>query len=83
MAPPAPPERLETQESEPVSVFLSKESLGGKTFKAGDSISLTVKSVDPDTGEVEAEVGENAMGGETKPGYEEAFDKAMPEEGAQ
>lgn len=40
-------------EAEGATEFLPKEFLMGKTYKPGDTISLTVKAVDPQTGEVE------------------------------
>jgi len=63
------------------SVFLSKEQLGGKTVKAGDTITMKVKDVDPESGDAEVECSYGDDEGETKPGYESDFDTAMPEEG--
>jgi hypothetical protein len=77
---PRPPPSAETEG--PTSIFLSKEVLGGKKVREGDTGTFTVKSVDPETGDAEAiiEVGGHGMGEENEtPGYEEAFDKAMPE----
>lgn len=69
------------QDQGPSTIFLSKEALGGKTVKEGDTLSLTIKSVDPETGDAEAsvEVGGGEMGG-GEGGYEQAFDEAMPPE---
>lgn len=52
---PASPERGEGDAGNPSehSEFLPKEFLGGKEYKPGDRIELTVKAVDPQTGEVE------------------------------
>lgn len=80
----APPE---AQNEGPTTIFLSKEVLGGKTVKEGDTLTCTIKSVDPETGDAEAtvETSGGGMGGEGEGGYEAAFDQAMPEpsEGAQ
>jgi hypothetical protein len=40
---------------ESFSAFLPKEIAAGKKFKAGEEIVLTVKAVDPDTGELEVQ----------------------------
>jgi len=74
----APPSDMENERP---SVFLGRDVLGGKTFKEGDTITLTVRDVDPETGDVQADF---IGGGETKNetgGYAEDFDNAMPEEG--
>lgn len=62
-SPPAEPAKDDNQEY--TSVFIPKEALGGE-YKVGDTIELTVKDVDPDTGEVEA-VCEHDNEPETKP----------------
>jgi len=64
------------------SVFLSKEQLGGKTVKAGDTIQMKVLDVDPESGDAEVECSYGDEG-ETKAGYESDFDKAMPMEGSE
>lgn len=75
--PPAAP--TEGQDEGAASIFLSKENLGGKAVKEGDRITLTVKSVDPETGDVEAAVDAGAEeAGESD--INKAFDKAMPPE---
>ena len=48
----APDETVGGQEE--VSVFIPKAALGGKPVKAGETLSMTVKDVDPETGDVEA-----------------------------
>lgn len=73
----------EAESKGPTTLFLSKETLGGKTVKEGDTLSLTIKSVDPETGGAEAtvEIGGGEMGdANPEGGYEAAFDKAMPPE---
>ena len=86
--PPTPAPAAPAEDQGPTTIFLSKEVLGGKTVKEGDTLTLTVKSVDSETGDAEATVGEAAggeMGGDTEGGIDSAFDKAMPpepEEGA-
>ena len=66
-----------SSENEMPSVFLSKEQLGGKTVKKGDTIQMKVLDVDPESGdaEVECQYGKDMMG-ETKPGYESDFDQS-------
>lgn len=77
-SPPAEPAKDDAQEY--TSVFIPKDALGGE-YKVGDTIELTVKDVDPDTGEVEAvcEHGNENEQEPSKPGMNEAID-AMPEE---
>lgn len=67
----------------PTTIFLSKEVLGGKTVKAGDTITCTIKSVDSETGGAEATVktGSGGTGDQSEGGsIDAAFDKAMPPE---
>lgn len=65
---------------EQASVFLSKSALGGKKCKPGDTITLKVQDVDPESGDVEAVLsGYGESSGESK-GYEADFDRAMPPE---
>ncbi len=71
-----------SSDSEMPSVFLSKEQLGGKTVKAGDTITMKVLDVDPESGDAEVECSATGAKGETDTGgYASAFDRAMPEEG--
>lgn len=66
---------------EPTSVFLSKEALGGRTVKEGETLSMTVKSVDPETGEVEACVSDGGdKQTDERPAYEKRMDEMMPED---
>lgn len=69
-------------ESEPgeMSVFIPADTLG-KPVKEGDTITLTVKAVDPDTGEIEASpvAGGSEPMSERMP-YEAAMDEKMPED---
>ena len=79
-APAAP--KPDENEKDSGTIFLSKEALGGRTVKVGETLSLTVKSVDPETSDVEAKIeesneNESSMGGSS--GAE--FDKAMPPQG--
>lgn len=78
-APAAP--KPDENEDNPGTIFLSKEALGGRTVKVGETLSLTVKSVDPETSDVEAKIEESnenepGMGGSS--GAE--FDRAIPAE---
>lgn len=78
---PAPaPTPAPAQESEGASIFLSKDSLGGKTYKAGDTITLKVTDVDPETGDVQADLSTGSETSESS-GYSKDFDNAMPEQG--
>lgn len=67
--------------SEKTSVFIPRESLGGKECKAGEKLTFTVKDVDVETGEVEAEFagydGESEAPNQS--GTAEAID-SMPDE---
>ena len=49
------PEASHAEESDGFTAFLPKEITAGKTFKPGDEIILSVKAVDPETGELEVE----------------------------
>jgi hypothetical protein len=66
-------------DNEPVSVFLPKAALEGQSVKPGDTITLKVKDVDSETGDVEAvcQYDEEPKQGES---MEDQFDSAMPEE---
>ncbi len=71
----APAEQAGTDEQ--MSIFIPKAALEGDTYKPGDTITLKVKDVDPETGEVEATCDDNE---ETEPkgSMDDAFDAAMP-----
>lgn len=74
------PEPAPEHDEGPNTIFLSKEVLGDKQVKEGDTLTLTIKSVDPETGDAEAEIGgrpDDQMGG-GEGGIDAAFDKAMP-----
>lgn len=66
-------------ETETPSIFLTKAALGGKTFKEGDTLTLTVRDVDPETGDVQADLA-GSGGGKMEGGMMAAFNEAMPEE---
>jgi hypothetical protein len=69
-------------EAEQASIFLTQSALGGRKVKMGDSLTLIVRDVDPETGDVQADLAEGGMTGtETPGGYEEDFEAAVPEEG--
>lgn len=83
-APASPPAGGEANKG-PNTIFLSLEALGGKKVKKGDTLTLTIQSVDPETGDAEAAIAAGASGdmgeaNESGEGYEQAFDKAMPPE---
>lgn len=79
MGPPETAEPKPKPNSEYASVFIPKESLGDRTVKAGDTITLTVRDVDPDSGEVEACVEGGPETASEHPGYEEGIDN-LPDE---
>ena len=62
---------------EPVSVFLPQAALGGEKVKPGDTLTLKVKDVDPETGDVEA-VCEYDKETKSEGGMMDDFDNAMP-----
>src|SRR5690242_13985109 len=69
-------------DDEATSVFLPKSAFGARPPKVGDSLKdFKVVDIDPETGEVEAQCNYDDEGDSDKPGYEKAFDSAMPEEG--
>jgi hypothetical protein len=73
----------ESSEGEKPTAFLSKEMGGGKQYKEGDEIVLTVDAVDPETGELQVSC---APGESDEPSDEptdtmSAMDKAMPDDG--
>lgn len=63
---------------EPVSVFLSKAALDGRTVKPGDTITLTVKDVDSETGDIEAVCDYEDTDKPGEGGMMDDFDKAVP-----
>lgn len=75
-----PVDHGDSADDEPVSIFLTKAQLEGRTVKPGDTLTLKVRDVDPESGEVEAVCDYGEDEGSGKPGYEAAFDEAMPEE---
>lgn len=85
-APSTPPTGGGDDNKGPNTIFLSQEALGGKHVKKGDTLTLTIQSVDPETGDAEAAIGASPEGGDMGEGnmpgegYEAAFDKAMPPE---
>lgn len=71
---------MESESKETPCVYLTKADLGGKTYKKGDTLTLTVTDIDPESGDIEAEI---AGGGEPETeteNYNDAFDRAMPPE---
>jgi len=72
------PATMPMEEEEKSSIFLPKSSLGGKECKPGDTLTLKVQDVDPETGDVEAVM--EGYEHKSNSGYQEDFDRAMPEE---
>lgn len=62
-----------------MSIFIPKDALGGKTVKDGDKLTLTVKSVDAETGEVEAVCDPASEGYEGESPSMAGFDEAVKE----
>ena len=77
-APAAP--KPDENEDNPGTIFLSKEALGGRTVKVGETLSLTVKSVDPETSDVEAKIEESNESGGMGGSSGDEFDQAIPPE---
>lgn len=74
-------ERMESPEEErqeKSSVFLSKADLGDHKCKVGDIIKLKVTDIDPETGDVQADIED--YGDEKQSSAMDDFDKAMPAE---
>jgi len=65
---------------EPMSVFLPKAALDGRTVKPGDTLTLKVKDIDPESGEVEA-VCDYEEQDKSEGGMMDDFDSAMPADG--
>ena len=62
-----PKEGMDDNES--VSIFLTKAQLEGRTVKPGDTLTLKVRDVDPESGEVEAVCDYGEEQTNSKPGY--------------
>jgi len=75
--PPEPEEEAES--SQGTSVFIPADVLGGKTYREGDTITLTVKTVDGDSGEIEA-IPQITKQTSSKMPYEAAMDESIPED---
>lgn len=85
-APSSPMEESPTPESAPEdsskdqpTTFFSKEVAGGKNWKEGDEIVMRVKSVDPETGELQVEYAPEKPGEAEPSDSMEAMDQSMPE----
>ncbi len=63
---------------EPVSVFLPKAALGDEKCKPGDKLTLTVKDVDSETGDIEATVDYGSDEEKGEGGMMDDFEKSMP-----
>jgi len=70
-----------SDDKEPTSVFLPKSALGGQTPKVGQTLTLKVEDVDPETGDVQAVCQYDDSEPDSGDTMESAFDKQMPEEG--
>lgn len=68
----------ESDNKEPLSVFLPKAALEGRKVKPGDTLTMKVKDVDPESGDVEAvcDYQEEQSEGED---MGSAFDRMVPE----
>ena len=65
-------------QDEPVSVFLPKAALGGEECKPGDKLTLTVRDVDSETGDVECVVDYGPDEEKGEGGMMDDFDKSVP-----
>lgn len=74
-------EMAEDESNETPSVFLSRENLGGRECKPGDKLTLTVRDVDPETGDVQADL-EGSGATTESAGYASDFEKSVPAEEA-
>ncbi len=83
MSPQADAPKPQQDSDEPVSIFLSKASLpADKKYKEGDKITLTVESIDPETGDLEACIYSDGEDNHEQYGESPSlanFDAAMPE----
>jgi hypothetical protein len=70
----------QADDKEDVSVFLPKAALHGEQCKPGDTITLKVKDVDPETGDVEAVCDYSNEDEKSEGGMMDDFDQAMPPE---
>ena len=67
-----------SDDQEPTSVFLPKSALGGQTVKPGQTLTLKVEDVDPETGDVQAVCQYDDSEPDSGDTMESEFDKAMP-----
>lgn len=81
MGGPPPAEAPPATGAEQASIFLSAESLGGRKVKKGDTLTLTVSDVDPETGDVQADLAGGGSETNETNGPMADFDEAVPEEG--
>lgn len=65
-------------ESGEVSIFLSKDQLGNRKLAEGDTLTFTVESIDPETGDAELSLGESDES--ERPSYAKSMDEYMPME---
>lgn len=76
-----PMEKPETKDEGYASGFVPKEFFGGRNVKPGDSETVTIKAVDPDSGEVEIMCESSGKGEETESeGALAGMDKQFPPE---
>ena len=77
------PPKPADDKDESMSIFIPKEFMMGKTFKAGDVMEVKIVDIDPETGDAEGKYNtgddkeQNEAYGPTP--SESGFDKAMPE----
>lgn len=77
----APEPERGSKEQEPTSAFLPPSFFGGQAPEEGKSYTITVKSVDPDTGQAECEMAEgNEAEPEPAATREQAMDERFPPE---
>lgn len=65
-------------DNDATEVFLPKAALGGETYKPGDTITLKVTDIDPETGDVSAVCSDDdtsSSGGGMMDDFDSAMDK--------
>jgi len=75
-----PPAEAPESENETPMVYLTPAQLGDRECKVGEKLTLTVTDVDPETGEVAAELSGGYENRQSPGGYEADFEDAIPEE---
>jgi hypothetical protein len=78
-APPDQPQEPAANPAADISAFIPKDFFGDMPPKQGDSITVMVKAIDPDTGEVEVTKGDSETDNQNSP-MEEMDSRFPPDE---